>query len=80
MPEWEGEAIAEWNDETICPKDGAPNHAIFAVGYYVDPNNERNIWINFKNSWGTQWGNNGYFKLTLNNDLSTYGHGPCKML
>ena len=53
MPEWEGEAIAEWNDETVCPKDGTPNHAIFAVGYYVDPNNERNIWVNFKNSWGT---------------------------
>ena len=72
--------VVQYNDTNICPTSGAPNHAVIAVGYYVDPVDDNNIWVNFKNSWGTYWGNNGYFKMGINNNLSSYGHGNCQML
>ena len=69
--------IIPWNDTTVCPHNGVPNHAVFAVGYYVDLDDENNIWVNYKNSWGTWWGNDGYFKMGLNNKLDSYGYGTC---
>ena len=73
-------SVIPWNDYTVCPTSGRPNHAVLAVGYYVNPNNANDIWINVKNSWGTGWGTDGYFKLGLNNSLSSYGHGTCNLL
>ena len=31
------------------------NHGVLAVGYELDPNTQ-SMWILFKNSWGTDWG------------------------
>jgi len=44
------------------------NHAILAVGY--DKNNEtgEEYWI-LKNSWGTSWGESGYFRMSLGKGL-----------
>jgi len=36
------------------------NHAVVATGYGTE--NGKKFW-NIKNSWSTQWGVNGYFKL-----------------
>ncbi|EFA76288.1 hypothetical protein PPL_10051 [Heterostelium album PN500] len=39
------------------------NHAVLIVGY----NSAQNYWI-IKNTWGSGWGESGYFRLTNNND------------
>jgi len=43
-------------------------HAMVLVGYEKDPDDGQTIWI-FKNSWGTEWGEQGYvrIKVTLEN-------------
>ena len=33
-----------------------------------------------KNSWGSGWSGNGYFRLGINNNLNSYGYGNCQFL
>lgn len=42
------------------------NHAVLAVGYGVDDG--IHYWLN-KNSWGTSWGDDGYFKIELGKNM-----------
>jgi parallel beta-helix repeat protein len=48
-----------------CTNDNGTNHALVVVGY----DDAGGYWI-IKNSWGTDWGDNGYFKV---------GYGECNI-
>ena len=43
------------------------NHTVLAVGYGVE--NSIPYWL-IKNSWGAEWGDNGYFKMEMGKNLS----------
>lgn len=41
------------------------SRALLAVGYSVTKDTKEEYWL-LKNSWGTDWGENGYIKLARN--------------
>jgi len=48
-------------DEACGPAD----HAVILAGFGTDPLTKKDFWI-VRNSWGTDWGNNGYIKVARN--------------
>merc|ERR1712098_863141 len=54
-------------DDLECVDDGKLNHAILIVGYHkTNPDNQ--YWI-VKNSWGHNWGLDGYIKMRMGNNI-----------
>jgi hypothetical protein len=50
------------------------NHAVLAVGYSLGCN----PFIRFKNSWGTGWGEAGYFRMKISKNI--FQNGPCNLI
>ena len=44
------------------------DHGVTVVGYGTDPNTTLDYWL-VKNSWGTDWGDNGYFRIARGRNL-----------
>jgi hypothetical protein len=44
--------------------DFQSNHAVTLVGYNIIENTKKSFWV-IKNSWGQEWGNNGYFAVSF---------------
>jgi len=61
----------------LCPNyaELEENHAVLAVGYDLSANPP---YIKFKNSWGTGWGERGFFRISIEKIISQ--DGPCNLL
>lgn len=56
--------------------NGKLNHAAVAVGYDLSGDLP---YIEIRNAWGREWGDNGYYKLSLGKNLTRSGKGHCNM-
>ena len=54
----------------IDSKDCQPsvNHAVIAVGYDIDPKTKKE-YIIIKNSWGKNWGEKGYARISTDSEI-----------
>ena len=68
--------ILDSNDVNLCPLNNNINHAVLATGYVLRARGDS--YVMFKNSWGANWGDNGYFKFKINNVRNT--PGPCNLV
>lgn len=50
----------------ICCLVQDVNHAVLAIGYGVE--NGIPYWL-IKNSWGADWGDDGYFKMEMGKNM-----------
>jgi len=65
--------------ENICPSAKGINHGVLATGYTIDYKTG-NAWITFKNSWGSYWGEKGFFSFYVGNKkVGERYDGPCNM-
>lgn len=63
----------DFDDYSPLPPVGdKPNHGVVLTGYGMHTSGKR-YWV-FKNSWGADWGNNGYFMSFQTSDPSTIFH------
>lgn len=64
--------------DRLCGATREINHAVLAVGYEIDTLNFEDNYILFKNQWGTDWGEDGYFRAKFHDEK--YTSGPCNCI
>jgi cathepsin L len=69
---WQGYASGVIKQTDCCEQ---LDHGVLAVGFQRS-NSTHGGWIKVKNSWGSQWGENGYVRL----EMSDQGAGTCGIL
>ncbi len=47
--------------------DPESNHEVSLVGFGRDPETGEEFWVG-RNSWGTYWGENGFFRIKMHGD------------
>jgi len=45
-----------------CARDTVVNHAVLAIGYGHEPASRKDYWL-VRNSWGQDWGENGFVRI-----------------
>lgn len=67
------------NSTCGCSRVGGTNHAVAIVGFGEDPLNAecQKYWL-VKNSWGTDWGEGGYFRVCREDDKDL-PYGTCNI-
>jgi C1A family cysteine protease len=63
-------------DSSNCTSS-SPNQAMLLVGYGADSATGQEYWI-LKNSWGTEWGIQGYLKLARNKNICGVANYPSR--
>ena len=63
---YKGGIISTYQDN--CDKNGNDNHAVTIIGYDYDANTKKHYWI-IRNSYGTEWGEGGYFRVEAGSNI-----------
>jgi len=68
-----GDSLMSYSSGIINQCDsGFINHEVNIVGYGTDNSTNLDYWI-VRNSWGTQWGEGGYFRIVRGENMCSIG-------
>ena len=62
-----------YSEKSFLPRQ---NHAISVVGWGLDKPSNTEYWI-VRNSWGTHFGENGFFRIKMHSDNLGIDSSPC---